>query len=371
MAMNAGKSKWMAFLPRTTTSEAPDRAAWKIEVAGELIENVDEFHYLGFRLDCYLDNEAHVKLINEWYLKAAQVTGRLMNELRCSNLINLRRFFVSLVFSQLYGLVFVDETKIEFERGIGIFLKASLGLPLSFPHVVAAALLGVKHISVFQMEQRVKFLMRWETQEKYPTLDMLLMDRAVLFPCGVGINFCMGEILNACGMSRTIDYCECFRDIMSGLEAKAAVDRGARLLSTEGRAMWTELGHGGSLNIGLRQTLSSIPFDSMRIFTLLLADMLCWCSLRVPTRSCPTCKLKFTTSHFFSCPRLFVQDSAWNCFVRLCQSEEWEELVDFSFEVLGRWTTETEFFRAGFSLNVLEYTNVGHDSYVASLRRNL
>lgn len=86
-------------------------------------------------------------------MKAAQATGRLMNELRCTNLLNLRQFFVSLVFSQLYGLVFVDENRIEFERGVGIFLKASLGLPLSFPHTVACALLGVKHVKQFAMEQ--------------------------------------------------------------------------------------------------------------------------------------------------------------------------------------------------------------------------
>jgi phosphate/sulfate permease len=47
----------------------------------------------------------------------------------------------------------VDENRIEFERGVGIFLKASLGLPLSFPHTVACALLGVKHVKQFAMEQ--------------------------------------------------------------------------------------------------------------------------------------------------------------------------------------------------------------------------
>jgi hypothetical protein len=77
-------------------------------------------------------------MINQRYLKAAKVTGKLMRDLKCVNFFELRKFFVSMVFSQLYGLVFVDASKVEFEKVVGLFLKASLGLLASFPHVVAA-----------------------------------------------------------------------------------------------------------------------------------------------------------------------------------------------------------------------------------------
>ncbi len=161
MAMNAPKTKWMAFLPEETPDEPLMANRWHITVDGEQLENVDEFVYLGFRLDATMSDGPHTKMINDRYLRAAQVTGRLMNDLKCVNLATLRQFFLSLVFSQLYGLIFVDARKIEFEKGIGVFVKASLGLPHSFPHVVAVALLGVKHVEVFQLEQRMKFLLRW------------------------------------------------------------------------------------------------------------------------------------------------------------------------------------------------------------------
>jgi hypothetical protein len=144
-------------------------------------------------LDCQLNDDAHVNLLNERYICAAMVTGKLMRDLKCANLCSLRKFFVSVVFSQLYGLLFVDAEKIDFERGVGIFLKTSLGLPDSFPHVVAVSLLGLKHVKVFQVEQRVKFLVRWESNPGSPVFSALLADRTLLFPSGEGLNAGLGR----------------------------------------------------------------------------------------------------------------------------------------------------------------------------------
>ncbi len=117
MLLNAAKSKWMVFVPESTPEEPLDITTWKIVIDGEAVENVDELVYLGYRLDVALNDEAHVKMINDRFIKAAQVIGRLMNELRCVSMFNLRCFFTSLVYSQLYGLIFVDESKIYFDRG--------------------------------------------------------------------------------------------------------------------------------------------------------------------------------------------------------------------------------------------------------------
>ncbi len=373
MAMNAGKSKWMAFLPPDPekASIVPDRGTWRIRVGGELVENVDEFHYLGFRLDCFLSDDAHIKLINERYLRAAQVTGKLMNDLRCVNLINMRRFFLSLVFSQLYGLIFVDESKIEFDRGVGIFLKASLGLPLTFPHVVACALLGIKHVSVFQVEQRAKFMLRWETHGKFPVFDMFFTDRAFLFPCSLGLNARMGQVLVQCGLSRTLDYREHYKSIVTAVTNKRETEHRRALLMAEGRALWTELCPDGFVKPELKIVLSNLTHENLRNIVLLFADQLCWCALKVQTRSCPNCHEKFTTAHFFSCSRFFVQESGWRIFVGLCRTELWEDLVDFSFEILTKWVTEMNVFRPNFRLNVLEYRNLCRDPVHASFRWNV
>ncbi len=354
MLFNAGKTKWMAFLPESFPDEPLDVSKWKITISGETVENVDEFVYLGYRLDAALSDEAHVKMVNERFIKAAIVTGRLMNELRCVNLVNLRRFFVSLVFSQLYGLIFVDKNKIEFDRGVGIFLRASLGLPCSFPHVVAAACLGIKPIRVFQMEQRVKFMARWENGERYPVFEMLYGDRVELFPGKVGLNARLGGVLESMDLLVTIDYTTHYQSIMQALQSRANAEHRGRLLATEGRAFWTELSPDGYLCADLKLVLSRLSHESLRVFILFAADMLCWTALKQPTRLCRVCSVKFTSAHFFTCPQLFLQERGWAVLVGLIQAESWVDMVDFVFDVLRRWVTETSIFKENFRLQVLE-----------------
>ncbi len=293
MEMNANKTNWMAFLTPGTPSEPPLVQDWKLIVDGDEILNVDEFVYLGYKLDSFLTDEAHLRMINDRYLRAARVTGRLMRELRCTNLFNLRKFYVSMVFSQLYGLQFVDCSKVEFERGVGIFVKTSLGLPDSFPHVVACALLHVKNIFVFQLEQRMKCMIRWETKVDSPAFDAFFIDRTVLFPRGVGWNARFGEVLEDLGLLKTIDYRQHFTGLVSALENRCATDHRGRLLATEGRAFWTELGPEGHLSGELKQVLSLLTPESARIIFCLFADMLCWTALKCPTRTCETCVSKF------------------------------------------------------------------------------
>jgi hypothetical protein len=354
MLLNAGKTKWMVFLPETIPDEPLDVARWRIEIDGVAVENVDEFVYLGFRLDVALNDDAHVKMINDRFIKAAQVTGRLMNELRCVNLTNLRRFFVSLVFSQLYGLIFVDEKRIDFARGVGIFMRASLGLPSSFPHVVAAASLGVKHISMFQLEQRTKFLARWENGEKYPVFEMLCGDREVLFPLGVGLNARLGMVLGSMDFLVTLDYTCHFQLIRAALEAKLSSEHRGQLLMVEGRAFWTELSEDGYLCPDLKTVLSRLSHESLRIFVLFAADMLCWTALKQPTRSCRVCDAKFTSAHFFTCSRFFDQERGWAVLVGLMRSESWVDMMDYIFDVLRRWVTDTTLFKPSFRLQVME-----------------
>ncbi len=95
MKLNRAKSKWMAFLPETAPPDLPERSQWKISVGGELLENVEEFVYLGFKLDVKLNDNAHTRMVKERYIRAAQVTGQLMRDLQCVNLLNLRQFFLS------------------------------------------------------------------------------------------------------------------------------------------------------------------------------------------------------------------------------------------------------------------------------------
>jgi hypothetical protein len=370
MAMNRGKSKWMVFLPVTTSAELPERRRWKIEVDGEMLENVDEFVYLGFKLDARLSDESHLKMIRERYIRAAQVAGQLMRDLQCVSLINLRRFFLSLVFSQLYGLIFVDEGQVEFERGVGIFFKRSLGLQDSFPHVVAMAMLNIKHVSVVQLQQRTMFMLRWEKQERYPVFEALATDRIDLFPHGVGLNAKYGEMLHSLDLLRTLDFSEFYREIKLKLEERVGMRHMEGLLAAEGRACWTVLASDGHLSIPFKQILSRLTFECLRIFCQFVADTLCWTALRRPDRSCPFCKQKFTMSHFFSCPRFPSQIRAWAVFVELCRVEAWEDVIDLVFYVLQTWVSSTDLFQDHFRLHVLEFEPLCEDVSRAAFRWN-
>ncbi len=370
MAMNSGKTKWMAFLPEGEPMNAPSAPEWELVVDGEKIDNVDEFLYLGFLLDCKLSDEAHVRMINNRYMKAAKATGKLMRDLRCSNLASLRKFFLSMVFSQLYGLVFVRADKVEFVKGLGAFVKASLGLPDSFPHVVAMALLNVKHVDLFQMEQILKLFLRWESNISSPAFDAFFTDRAVLFPRKVGMNAALGEMLVATNFSRTLDYRTHYQAIIQAQQSRVSLDQRTRLLATEGRAFWTEVGLSGQLSSDMVRVMANLSFDEARV-VLLLGDMLCWSALKCPTRLCPFCRGKFTTAHFFSCSKFYVQEAGWRVMVGLCGVEAWEDVIDYIFHVLYKWVVDTTLCRPDFRLTVLSYSNICSDPLRAAFRWNV
>jgi hypothetical protein len=276
-----------------------------------------------------------------------------------------------MVFSQLYAVEFVPASSIDFERGVGIFVKTSLGLPDSFPHEVAVAMLGVKSVLLSQVERWLRILVRWECRSDRPEFDALVSDRELLFPKGVGLNANLGEILVSLGLSRTLDYRAHTSHILTTLQTKVEAERCGRLLSSEGRAFWTELGRRGSLPDMLKGAMAKVSFKSTRILCLLFADALCWSALKKPTRSCPYCAAKFTTEHFFSCPRFFAQERGWRTLVGLCRNESWEDLVDYVFLILRKWVEEAGFLRHEFRLHVLEFVNICTDPLHAAFRWNI
>ncbi len=265
-------------------------------------------------------------------------------------------------------MIFIDEEKVDFERGVGIFLKRSLGLADSFPHAVAQAMLGVKHVKTVQFEQRAKFLIRLRKNERFPVFEAVAVDRIDLFPKGIGLNAKLGEMLNSVGLLRTMDFCECFREIGTVMRERSEAEHRGRLLASEGRAFWTEMSPNGYMCSGLKQVLSRLSFDALRIVVMLFADVLCWTALKQPDRTCPSCHEKFTSAHFFSCSKCFQSSSAWAKFVELCRTESWEDVVDCSFAVLQKWVAETNLFRDSFRLHVLEYECLGTDEYHVAFR---
>jgi hypothetical protein len=144
----------------------------------------------------------------------------------------------------------------------------------------------VKHVALFQAEQWTKLLSRLETRVTSPVFDALLIDRDTLFALRVGMNASLGRVLVDLGLSRTLDYRSHTPHILMRLTEKIETERRRRLFEAEGRAFWTELGPTASLPATFKQVLTKLSPESVRIFTLLLADALCWSALKKPTGTC-------------------------------------------------------------------------------------
>jgi hypothetical protein len=353
LQVNTGKTKWMAFLPEQHEDVCLPTQL-RICLRGEPIENVDTFTYLGYDLDCHLSDRAHVTKINNRLLKASRAVGQLMRDLQCSSLQSLRKYFVSLVMSQLYAAIFVDETLIEFSRAVGIFVRTALSLPSTFPNVVCVAMLHVKSVEQVILEQRMKFLIKLEGNVTSPSFSALLHDRCTLMAFGVGLSARLGAQLQRLDVLPTIDYRESFSALLQAMKTKSSADLRASLLASSGRALWTELTEDGQVPHDLAIEMAKLPYEQARVFTLFLAGMLRWTALKME-RKCQACSGHFSSSHFFMCDQSFLSGGEWSTLIVLCQNSAWNEVIRFVFEVLARWVERTDLFRESFALHVLEF----------------
>jgi hypothetical protein len=354
LAMNRPKSKWMAFLPPNPTAGVFECEELSVSVHGEMLENVDTFTYLGYDLDCDLDDKAHTAKLNKRLLQAARATGQLLRDMKCGDLKSLKKYWVTLVMSQLYGSIFVDESDLEVDKAVGTFVKSALNLPHSFPHVVCEVLLGVRSARRVVLEQRMRFLLKVEGRLDSPVFSALLVDRGVLFRMGVGLNAMLASTLTYLDVLPTADYRVLFQNLIRALEQRDLADRSTRLLSACGRAFWTELLSDGMLPNALCSALCTLHYEQSRIVFLFLVDALRWTAF-TSIQKCAACDEQFTSSHFFLCDRPFLSGQEWSIFLALCHNESWDEAIEHIFAVLKRWATGTSLFKPLFVLHVLEF----------------
>jgi hypothetical protein len=354
LELNANKSKWMVFLPEDPTTSAPPADSLSVSISGVQIENVDSFVYLGFELDCLLTDEAHLKRVNDRLLKAARAMGQVMRDMKCSNLSSLRKYFLSLVASQIYGSVFLPCDRILWEKAVGVFVRSALGLLHSFPNAMCVTLLGLKSLRLRSMVERMKFLLKIEARPNTPSYSALVYDRCVLMPLKIGVNARMGSILEAHDILPTIDYKEKFSELVSAFERIDEEERRATLLGAGGRAFWTEISMNGWIPSALVTVLSNLNYEQVRIVVLFLGDSLRWSALS-SQGPCPFCGDVFSSTHFFSCSCSFLTGREWTTFIALCQHGAWQDVVEVIFAILKRWVSETELFKPMFVLNVLEF----------------
>ncbi len=182
MAVNLGKTKWMAFLPEQVTLNTPSSTQFKLKLQGEYLENVESFRYLGFDMEWNLTKRQHQKRREDLQALAARSIGRLLKSLEVTNFVSLRSYYTALVRSQLYSFNFSQFSSEEYERAQKIFLQQVFSLPSSFPIKLACFFMGLPDFKTSVFDSRTRFLARLTEQGSIASLASMVMDRDELFP---------------------------------------------------------------------------------------------------------------------------------------------------------------------------------------------
>jgi hypothetical protein len=109
--------------------------------------------------------------------------------------------------------------------------------------------------------------------------------------------------------------------------------------------------------------LTTIPFESVRIVLIFLANMVQFTYFRSMNQVCPFCALNLSSTHLFECQSITPSPICdWQSFVSEVQNEDFRLALDRLFLVLQRWSTLTNRFQPGFTAHIDEYFTVTNNN---------
>jgi hypothetical protein len=104
MSLNGDKTVWMPFLPTSKFGvEIPD--PFRVQLGSDRLSCVDDFVYLGYSMNPFSGSQNHLRARRNLLFSSARSCGRLFRKLKLTNMRSLRAYFLSMVGSQLYGIV--------------------------------------------------------------------------------------------------------------------------------------------------------------------------------------------------------------------------------------------------------------------------
>jgi hypothetical protein len=362
MKVNAGKTKWLAYLPKEPSlSFVPVRG---FHYGSGFLENVDRFKYLGFETSWDLSHKQHIQSRTNLLFLAAKMAGKLLRSLEVTNFRSLRAYFYSLVSSQLYSLGVVTFDNAAFERAQKLFLQEVFNLPDSFAYYMAKFLLGVDDFLLLSFDARVKFLQRIVNGGSEASLSAIILDREFLFPENIGWNHGFYSLLpdriefTDYDLSDSGDMVSVRQRIFQFVRTRD-IDR----LRGSAAAFLVEIFPTPSLPVPLAVHLGSLPLESVRIVVLFLANMVQRTYLKSLVLKCPFCPDDLSSEHLFSCPSTRNNTLCdWSRFVSDMRDQLYFDALDRLFLVLQRWHTVTNAFTPGFGARLddyFEYTTFG------------
>jgi hypothetical protein len=356
MKPNAGKTKWLAFLPDKVQRACPYPTPLSISLEGQRLENVEIFRYLGFDMEWNLSKRSHQKRREQLQNLAAKSIGRILKSLEVTNFRSLRSYYMALVRSQLYSMSFTTFSAEEYDRSQKIFLQNVFSLPASFPIHLACFLLAVPEYPVSFFEARVNFISRLASVGSLASLSAMALDREELFPLGLGWN---AEFINSLS-----DYLD-LRDVDLIDSSEMGEARG-RLVAAVTRQriqrfqesstdFLLEFFPGAIMPREFSEFLGKLPYEAVRILLIFLANQTQFTYIRSTNRACPFCSGQLSSEHFFLCQHTPAPYNDWSSLVTEFATREYWKAVDRIFLTLQRWASICRDFAWGFADKVLFY----------------
>jgi hypothetical protein len=209
-------------------------------------------------------------------------------------------------------------------------------------------------ISVF--DTRTQFLGRLADRGSIASLAAMVMDREYLLSLGFGWN---SELIEA--TREHIDLREA--DLLSEDEVSESraklVDllRMMRVRRFEGSASSFILDFFPHAFIprDFALFLGDLPYESVRIFLIFMANMFQFTYLRTTNKACPFCSGQLSSEHFFLCDKTPAPFNDWGSLVVEFRAREYWKAMDRIFLTLQRWSAICNKFTPGFGEKIQEY----------------
>ncbi len=357
MKINAGKTKWLAYLPTEISPSFSSPISTGFKYGSAYLENVDLFKYLGFTTSWNLAHNDHVQSRSALMILAARMMGKLMRSLEVTNFRSLRAYFYSLVASQMYSTSVITFDEEVFERAQKVFLQEALNLPNSFAYHMAKFFLNVDEFLLLSFDARVKFLQRIANGNSDTSLSAMIMDREFLLPCRIGWSAGFYSLFEGRWEFHELDLLDEDDAGTARSRLVSFIDlRNLDRLRASAASYIVDIFPDLVLPPPLATYLGNLPFESVRIFVIFLANMMQWTYLRSSAQTFPFCRAELSSPHLFLCSGARNNPLCdWGRFVLDLQESLYQDALDRLFLLLQRWNTLTNNFTPGFSDRVDEY----------------
>lgn len=349
MAVNAGKTCWMPFVPVHLRYRVPLPDTLGVSLDTEWLACVDRFPYLGYEMNLFLGNNDHVAKRRELMLSAARCTGELLRRLHITNLNSIRTFFFAMVASQQYGVAVINFNTEDFRKAAKVFLQTIFCLPDSFPYAAVEGLLRIRGFDLTVVQQRLSFIERG-FRDGSVISKVLDLDRVTLSREGVGLTHDLVQVLG-----RFFDVSELedldirdftyLQDLRDQLVRQLDEAHFLAFARSTGLSFWTSLADDAFMPSGFGDALGSVEYECARVIILVLGDVFRY-SLAAASSRCPFCPIEFHTPHLFLCPNCPFQQELprWSSFLQMFRTGQWGNFFALLFTCLRVWARRTRFF---------------------------